>query len=153
MEGIADFLDSLIGSVDLVFYAMAIGGLFWAMVILQPWNADRKLINDNLLQATITLIYKGALALAIAQLFTIILKIWLMTAILEKWPFPEFATTSQFIAGMIRFFLSLILARYCYQQNLTLTIIGKPQSFTQFHWLFPVHGWFMARVDLKILHY
>jgi putative copper resistance protein D len=115
MYGVADFLDSLIGGVDLICYAMAIGGLFWAIVILQPWNADRTLINKNLLQATIALIYKGALALAAAQLFTIILKIWLMTAVLQKWPFPEFATTSLFIAGNIRFFLSLLLARYCYQ--------------------------------------
>ena len=127
MEGIADFLDSLIGGVDLVCYAMTIGSLFWAMIILQPWNADRKLINENLLQATITLIYKGALALALAQLFSIILKIWLMTAVLHKWPFPEFATTSQFIAGMIRFFLSLLLSRYCYQ-NLT----ANPYSHR--HW-------------------
>jgi putative copper resistance protein D len=127
MEGIADFLDSLIGGIDLVCYAMTIGGLFWAMVILQPWNADRKLINQDLLQATIGLIYKGALALATAQLLTIILKILLITAVLEKWPFPEFATTSQFIAGIIRFCLSLFLARYCY-----LRLKANPYSHR--HW-------------------
>ena len=126
MEGIADFLDSFIGGIDLVFYAMTIGGLFWGMIVLHPWNADRRLINENLIQTSIKFIYFGAIALAVTQLLKIILKIWLMTALLGKWPFPELATTHLFIAGSVRLILCLKLASYCYQ-NLKIA----PYSYEQ----------------------
>ncbi len=114
MAGIADFLDSLIGGFDLICYSFAIGSLFWGLFVLRPW-----LYQDGypavLLQKTIALLYKGGFWLAAAQLFKIILKIWLMTAVLERWPFPEFAGTTQFIGGIVRTILAVILAAYCYQ--------------------------------------
>ncbi len=116
MEGIADFLDSLIGGVDLICYSLAIGGLLWGVFILRPWEliTDQIKAQGLLADNTVSLIYKGAFALAIVQLLKIILKIWLMTAILDKWPFPEFAATTQFIGGMTRMLLALVLAAYCY---------------------------------------
>ncbi len=127
MEGIADFLDSLVGGVDLTCYAMTIGGLFWVMLIVKPWNADRRLINESLIQSTIKIIYIGGFSLAAIQLFKIILKVWLMTAILDKWPFPEFASTNQFIAGIIRSIIALFLALYTYKylQN---------SPYSRYHW-------------------
>jgi len=114
MAGIADFLDSLIGGFDLICYSLTIGGLFWGLFVLRPWN-NQNGYNAELLQRTIALIYKGGFLLAAAQLFKIILKIWLMTAVLERWPFPEFAGTTQFIGGIIRTLLTVFLAGYCYQ--------------------------------------
>ena len=114
MAGIADFLDSLIGGFDLICYSLTIGGLFWGLFVLRPWNKQNG-YNAELLQRTIALIYKGGFLLAAAQLFKIILKIWLMTALLERWPFPEFAGTTQFIGGIIRTLLTVFLAGYCYQ--------------------------------------
>ncbi|MEI6269271.1 MAG: CopD family protein [Methylococcaceae bacterium] len=114
MAGIADFLDSLIGGFDLICYSLTIGGLFWGLFVLRPWN-NQNGYNAELLQRTIALIYKGGFLLAAAQLFKIILKIWLMTALLERWPFPEFASTTQFIGGIIRTLLTVFLAGYCYQ--------------------------------------
>ena len=38
MEGIADFLDSLIGGVDLICYSLAIGGLLWGIFVIRPWE-------------------------------------------------------------------------------------------------------------------
>lgn len=113
MAGIADFLDSLIGGLDLICFCLAIGGLFWGVLILRPWHQENG-YNNELLDKTIALIYKGAFWLAAAQLFKVILKIWLMTALLDKWPFPEFAGTTQFIGGIIRTLLTLVLAGYCY---------------------------------------
>ncbi len=127
MEGIADFLDSLVGGVDLTCYSMAIGGLFWSMIILKPWNADKHLINEPLIQSTIKIIYIGGFALAGIQLFKIVLKVWLMAAILGKWPFPEFADTNQFIAGIIRSIISLFLALYCYKHL-------RKAPYSQYHW-------------------
>ena len=126
MAGIADFLDSLIGGLALICYSLTIGGLFWGIFVLRPWN-NQDSYNAVLLQKTITLIYKGGFLLAAAQLFKIILKIWLMTAVLERWPFPEFAGTTQFIGGIVRTLLTLVLAGYCYQ------ILSK-NPYSRTHW-------------------
>ena len=114
MAGIADFLDSLVGGFDLICYSIVIGGLFWGLFVLRPWN-DTTESSTVLSQKTVQLIYKGGFYLAGAQLFKIVLKVWLMTAILERWPFPEFAETTQFVVGITRFLLTLLLAGYCFQ--------------------------------------
>jgi putative copper resistance protein D len=127
MAGIADFLDSLIGGFDLICFALAIGGLLWGLFILRPWQQ----LNHYPLvlpKTTVTLIYTGGFLLAAAQLFKIILKIWLMVAVLDKWPFPEFAQTTQFIGGMIRTALTLLLAGYGY------FYLGKNPLSKQ-HWI------------------
>ncbi|MEQ1560086.1 MAG: CopD family protein [Methyloglobulus sp.] len=113
MAGIADFLDSLIGGFDLICFCLIIGGLFWGTCILRPWHRQNG-YNDVLLQSTISLIFKGGFWLAVVQLFKIVLKIWLMAALLNKWPFPEFAGTTQFIGGIGRTLLALLLAGYCF---------------------------------------
>lgn len=113
MAGIADFLDSLIGGFDLICFCLLIGGLFWGNFILQPWEKHNS-YNHELIEKTIALIYKGGFYLAGAQIFKIILKIWLMTVLLNRWPFPEFGETTQFIGGLVRTGLVLILAFYCY---------------------------------------
>jgi len=127
MAGIADFLDSLIGGFDLICFALAIGSLFWGLFVLRPWNNDDG-YNAVLLQRTITLLYKGGFWLAAAQIFKIILKIWLMAAVLERWPFPEFAGTTQFIGGLVRAVLTVFLAGYCYQ------CLSK-NPFSKRHWI------------------
>ncbi len=126
MAGIADFLDSLIGGLALICYSLTIGGLFWGLFVLRPWN-NQGGYNAVLLQKTVSLIYKGGFLLAAAQFFKIILKIWLMTAVLERWPFPEFAGTTQFIGGIVRTLLTVLLAGYCYQY------LSK-NPFSKNHW-------------------
>jgi putative copper resistance protein D len=111
MAGIADFLDSLIGGLDLICFCLTVGSLFWGLFVLRPWERQHA-YNAELLHRTTSLLYKGGFYLAGAQLFKIILKIWLMTAVLERWPFPEFASTTQFIGGVIRTALALVLALY-----------------------------------------
>lgn len=116
MEGIADFLDSIIGGIDLICYSLAIGGLVWGLFILRPWEYAHKQnkVHIILTEQTIRLIYQGAFALAIVQFIKIILKIWLMDSILERWPFPEFASTTQFIGGIFRLSLVIALATFVY---------------------------------------
>jgi copper resistance protein D len=111
MEGIADFLDSLIGGIDLAFYSMAVGGLIWGIFILCPWKHHDK-FNDHLVNKNIRLVYIGSYALIVTQLTKIGLKIWLMTATLGRWPFPAFAHTLQFQAGLIRTGFALLLMFY-----------------------------------------
>jgi putative copper resistance protein D len=127
MEGIADFLDSLVGGVNQICYCMAIGGIIWGLFVLRPWS-DPKHYNNKHLETTVTLIYKGAVALAITQTAALILKIWLMAATLDMWPFPAFAHTLQFKAGVIRLLLTCLLAVYV---KLQLQIHAGSQR----HWL------------------
>lgn len=101
MEGIANYLDSLIGGVDLTFYSIAIGGLMWGLFVLRPWDENTN-YNSALLEKTIGLIYFGSKALVVTQLSKIGLKIWLMAVTLGKSPFPAFFQTVQFQAGLAR---------------------------------------------------
>ena len=101
MEGIANYLDSLIGGVDLTFYSITIGGLMWGLFVLRPWDENSN-YNSALLEKTVSLIYFGSKALVITQLSKIGLKIWLMTVTLGKSPFPAFFETVQFRAGLAR---------------------------------------------------
>ncbi len=126
MAGIADFLDSLIGGFDLICYSFLMGGLFWGVFVLRPWS-NSNTYNPLLIDKTIGLIYQGGFLLAAAQIFKIVLKIWLMTAVLERWPFPEFADTTQFIGGIIRAALTLIVSAYVY-------FVLRKHAFSKQHW-------------------
>ncbi len=113
MEGIADFLDSLIGGIDLTVFSLTLGSILWGLTLLRPWEKEQG-HYQGLLQSTVRLVYIGASALVITQLSKIILKVWLMAATLNMWPFPAFAHTIQFQAGLWRAFFTLILAVYAY---------------------------------------
>ncbi|QSB02251.1 CopD family protein [Methylomonas sp. EFPC1] len=114
MEGIANYLDSLIGGVDLTFYSITIGGLLWGLLVLRPWH-EEALYNSALLSKTVNLIHFGSKALVITQLSKIGLKIWLMAVTLGKSPFPAFFQTVQFQAGLARATCAFILAVFIRQ--------------------------------------
>lgn len=108
MEGIANYLDSLIGGVDLTFYSIAIGGLLWGLFVLRPWDENNN-YNRALLEKSINLIHTGSKALVLTQLSKIGLKIWLMAVTLGKSPFPAFFNTVQFKAGLARASFAFVL--------------------------------------------
>lgn len=128
MAGIADFLDSLIGGFDLICYALAIGSLLWGLFVLRPWDDRDSRFSELLLSRTVTLFYQGAFWLVGAQLFKIVLKIMLMSSVLERSPFPEFAETTQFIGGLIRAGLTLVLGLYVF-------LVLKKNHHSRQHWL------------------
>lgn len=111
MEGIANYLDSLIGGVDLAFYSIVVGGLIWGLVVLKPWQVETH-YNKTLIFKTVNLIHFACKALVITQVSKIILKIWLMVATLNKSPFPAFFETLQFQAGMVRTCFAFLLTLY-----------------------------------------
>ncbi len=113
MEGIADFLDSLIGGIDLSLFAFMLGSIAWGLFVLKPWEQDKN-FSDTLLQSSVKLLYIGAFGLLITQLLKIVLKIWLMNVTLNIWPFPAFAHTIQFQAGLWRALFALVIAIYSY---------------------------------------
>lgn len=127
MEGIADFLDSLLGGFDLVAYSLAVGSVLWGFLVLAPWKRAYE-NGAALANASVTLLYKGAFALAAVQSIKIAVKVWLMAATLEMWPFPAFLHTSQFQAGILRAALALAVAIYALK---TL----RPHADSRKHWL------------------
>jgi putative copper resistance protein D len=126
MEGIANYLDSLIGGVDLTFFSIAIGGLLWGLLVLRPWNDDTH-YNSALLNKTMDMIHLGSKALVFTQLSKIGLKIWLMAATLGKSPFPAFFQTVQFQAGLTR-------ASFAFALYLFIRSILKNQLRSKQHW-------------------
>ncbi len=119
MEGIANYLDSLIGGVDLTFYSIVIGGLLWGLFVLRPWTDEN--YNNALLDKTANLIHFGSKALVVTQLSKIGLKIWLMAVTLGKSPFPAFFNTVQFQAGLARAsfaFILFLFIKYSLKNNL-----------------------------------
>ena len=126
MEGIADFLDSLIGGVDLTFYSLALGSIFWSFFVLRPWSKPSD-YNEILLKKTVGLLSIGVIAVLISQTAKILLKIWLMAATLDTWPFPAFAETIQFQAGLWRIFFAAILAAYSF-------FYLRNNPFSRKHW-------------------
>ena len=126
MEGIANYLDSLIGGVDLTFYSITIGGLLWGLFVLRPWN-DNTDYNNALLNKTMDLIHLGSKALVFTQLSKIGLKIWLMAVTLGKSPFPAFFQTVQFQAGLTR-------ASFAFALYLFIRSVLKNQLRSRQHW-------------------
>ncbi|MGR9115903.1 MAG: copper resistance D family protein [Gammaproteobacteria bacterium] len=127
MEGIADFLDSLIGGVDLTFFALLIGTIFWLVFVIRPWQEDTLANKSELVQVAASSVFIGAIALCLTQLAKIGLKIWLMAATLDMWPFPAFAETIQFQAGLWRVLFAGIVAYYAYYHL-------KPNASSQQDW-------------------
>jgi putative copper resistance protein D len=126
MEGIADFLDSFVAGIDLVFFSLCVGSLCWALFVLQPWK-DQQHYPEILLKKTISLLIFGLFALFFTQVSKIFLKIWLMSVTLDTWPFPAFAETIQFQAGLWRAFFIAILGLYSY-------VSLRKNPYSKSHW-------------------
>ena len=127
MEGIANYLDSLVGGVDLTFYSIVVGGVFWGLFVLRAWQ-DGLAYNNTLLDKSVGLIHFGSKALGITQLIKIGLKSWLMVATLGKSPFPAFFETLQFQAGMVR-------AAFAFGLMIFIGRVLKNDTRSQANWL------------------
>ncbi len=111
MEGLADFLDAILGGTDLICFSLAMGSLFWAGLILKPWQPETS-IDYRFTIISVQTLYISAFALAIVQSATIFVKAWLITETLGQPPFPAYANTIQFQAGICRLFFAIILAGF-----------------------------------------
>ena len=87
MEGLADFLDALLGGVDLIFFALAVGSLLWGLLILRPWRGEA--FAESLTKTCVSMLYKSAFTLAGIQLTTLFVKSWLIA---ERQPVRSLCT-------------------------------------------------------------
>ncbi len=108
MEGLADFLETILGGTDLVFFALAAGGLLWGLLILRPWRIPR-LTGESAVRVCVHMIYKSAYTLVAVQFTALLVKAWLIGQTLDRFPFPAFAQTVQFQASVCRALFALAL--------------------------------------------
>ncbi len=146
MAGLADFLDAILGGIDLICFSLAIGTLYWGLLIIKPWHPEQS-IDPRLAAISIRTLYKGAFALTAVQLITIVVKAWLIFEAIDQSPFPAYAKTIQFQAGILRalfaFCLGVFAKHYLYKHIgnpkywITTTVLTLPVIISG-SWL--VHG-------------
>lgn len=122
MRGIADFLDTILGGIDLIAFCLVVGGVLWALLLLRPWKNDKP-HNEILMNACIQIILKSAASLLLIQVLILAVKAWVIAETLEQWPFPAFADTVQFKAGLIR-----TLSILCFTIFTTTRLRNHPRS-------------------------
>lgn len=109
MQGLANFMDDLLGGVELVALSLAVGGVVWGLFVLGGWR--RLPAADGAVVARcLTLLSAGAGGLALAQLTQLAGKAWILAEALGQPPFPAFLHTLQFQAGLARASLAAALA-------------------------------------------
>lgn len=109
LQGIANFIDALMGGFQLVGLAMLVGSIVWAMSVLRVAAAGTHAPTAALTLAARVLRW-GALLLAGAQALKIITKGLVVAASLGTLPLADYAATVQVEAGSSRLLLALAAA-------------------------------------------
>ena len=120
MQGLADFLDSLLRGAMLVGFSLALGGVAWRLLIL----AGRPRVPDIAVRRGLVLVAIGATGLAAAQIVALTLKASVLSGFLGRDALGDFATTAHFIAGATRAGLALGLAGWALWFGQTASRVG-----------------------------
>ncbi len=104
MEGIANFLDDLMGGFELISFSLALGALIWSRILLKPLlPANQK----SVLRISLQWLYLGAFALAASHGLELLAKAWVLKETLGHLPVAAYFGTIQFQAGFLRMLLAL----------------------------------------------
>ncbi|OYT99342.1 MAG: copper resistance protein [Burkholderiales bacterium PBB1] len=109
LQGIANFIDDLMGGFQLVGLAMLVGSIVWALSVLRVAATPGGSPTGTLTLAARVLRW-GALLLAGAQALKILTKGLVLAATLGTLPLSDYASTVQFEAGSVRLLLALAAA-------------------------------------------
>jgi copper resistance protein D len=109
MAQIADFVADILGGIELILLALALGGVVWALAILRPFGHGGLGAGAPLLRA-LRLIAAGAFGLALVQIVDMLLKAYILGATIGRSPFPDVLHTGYFQAGLVRTVLALAMA-------------------------------------------
>jgi putative copper resistance protein D len=108
IQGIANFLDDLMGGLQLIAYCIAIGSVLWTLRVLRSGSGD---VPPSAQRIALRLLVKSAWALAVTQLVEIVMKGIVIAATLGELPLA-YAGTVQVVAGTVRILLAIALAVY-----------------------------------------
>lgn len=109
LQGIANFIDDLMGGFQLLGLAMLVGSIVWALCVLRVASAAQ-CASVHALTLAARVLRGGALLLAGAQALKIATKGLVLAATLGTLPLADYAATVQFEAGTVRLLLALVAA-------------------------------------------
>jgi putative copper resistance protein D len=107
MQGLADFADSLLGGALLVALSLVLGGVVWGLLVLR---AGRPGADAAAVRRCVALLGAGAAALALGQIASLALKVFLLSSYVGADVLAVFAATLQFRAGTAHAALAATLA-------------------------------------------
>ncbi|BCX89157.1 copper resistance protein D [Methylomarinovum tepidoasis] len=108
LEGLANFLDDLMGGFALISFALSLGALLWSRWILAPVVPESQ-VKERLARYSLQWLYIGAFALAASHAVALIAKGWVLKETLGVLPWGAYLGTVQFKAGFIRMLLAFAL--------------------------------------------
>jgi putative copper resistance protein D len=109
IEGLADFLDALMGGVGLISFSLALGALVWASLALKPLLARGEKDAPYLIALSLRWLSLGAIWLAASHAVALLAKAFVLKETLGYLPLAAYLGTIQFKAGCVRMILSLSL--------------------------------------------
>jgi putative copper resistance protein D len=105
MQGLANFIDDFLGGLMIISYALVVGSVLWAFVILRVTRGDRA--HDSVLQRSAAVLKFGSVALAWTVGIKLVIKGMVLWGTLGELPIAAYAGTVQFKAGFLRVLLAL----------------------------------------------
>jgi len=106
VQGVANFLDDLMGGLQLISLAVLVGSLLWAFVVLRI-GRDASRVERAVLERCIALLRTGAIALTAFQALKLVTKAAVLASSLGELPWGAYAGTLQFRAGTVQMALAL----------------------------------------------
>lgn len=129
MDAIVEFLDAILGGIDLIAHSLAVGGVTWGHFKLKPLKRHHQ-HYEWLARLCLDTIAKGALGLEEVQLAKLGVKAWLIIETLNASPFPAYFTTVQLQAGVLRLLFAICLGYYA-------MLASKETSNSEITWIIP----------------
>jgi len=105
----AGFIEVMLRSLTIIGLSLAVGGLFFTLIILRPFS-DSSPLSVSLLRRTLSLIVAGSILIAFSQGLVLIIAPWALADEMGQWPISQFLATNFAHAGLIHAGLALFLA-------------------------------------------
>ena len=105
VQGLANFLDDLMGGLQLLSLSILVGSLFWGWFVLRVWHPGAA-APAGAWRRCMRVLRAGALALVVTQTLKILTKAGVLASALGELPLTVYASTAQFQAGTVRIVLA-----------------------------------------------
>ncbi|MFN3919799.1 MAG: copper resistance D family protein, partial [Methylohalobius sp.] len=128
LQGLANFLDALMGGIGLICFSLALGALVFAYFVLKPLAKENG--TSYLVAYSLRWLYLGALGLAASHAVALLTKAWILKETLGHLPLVPYFGTTQFQAGVARMVLSFGLA------VASKNLLADPENLIHKRWVF-----------------
>ncbi|MCX8048689.1 MAG: CopD family protein [Methylohalobius sp.] len=108
LQGLANFLDALMGGIGLISFSLVIGAWVFVFLILKPLAPHEEDTTKPTL-FSLRWLYLGAFTLAASHAVALVAKAFVLRETLGHFPFAAYLSTTQFQAGLVRMIFSLAL--------------------------------------------